>query len=56
MQDVRLSVVAPMHNEEGNARALYEAIRETLDKLGQPYEIIFVNRSEERRVGKECRL
>ena len=32
-----------MHNEEGNARALYEAIRETLDKLGQPYEIIFVN-------------
>jgi glycosyltransferase involved in cell wall biosynthesis len=32
-----------MHNEEGNARALYEAIHETLDRLGEPYEIIFVN-------------
>lgn len=42
-QPVRLSVVAPMHNEEGNARALYEAIRETLERLGEPYEIIFVN-------------
>jgi glycosyltransferase involved in cell wall biosynthesis len=40
---VRLSVVAPMHNEEGNARALYEAIRETLERIGEPYEIIFVN-------------
>ena len=32
-----------MHNEEGNARVLYEAIRKTLESLGQPYEIIFVN-------------
>jgi glycosyltransferase involved in cell wall biosynthesis len=32
-----------MHNEEGNARALYEAIREALERLGEPYEIIFVN-------------
>lgn len=32
-----------MHNEAGNAGALYEAIRETLDRLGEPYEIIFVN-------------
>ncbi len=31
-----------MHNEEGNARALYEAIREALAPLGD-YEIIFVN-------------
>jgi len=43
VQPVRLSVVAPMHNEEGNARALYEAIRETLERHGEPYEIIFVN-------------
>ena len=42
-QPVRLSVVAPMHSEEGNARALYDAIRETLERLGEPYEIIFVN-------------
>ncbi|HEY3303198.1 MAG TPA: glycosyltransferase family 2 protein [Candidatus Binatia bacterium] len=43
MQPVRLSVVAPMHNEEGNARVLYEAIRDTLERHGEPYEIIFVN-------------
>ncbi|MGH7766859.1 MAG: glycosyltransferase family 2 protein [Candidatus Binatia bacterium] len=43
MQPVRLSLVAPMHNEEGNARSLYEAIRDTLERHGEPYEIIFVN-------------
>jgi glycosyltransferase involved in cell wall biosynthesis len=43
VQPVRLSVVAPMHNEEGNARALYEAIRDALDRHGERYEIIFVN-------------
>ena len=32
-----------MHNEEGNARPLYEAIRESLERLNQPYEIIFAN-------------
>jgi glycosyltransferase involved in cell wall biosynthesis len=32
-----------MHNEEGNARVLYEAIRDTLERHGEPYEIIFVN-------------
>ncbi len=32
-----------MHNEEGNARALYEAIRDALDRHGEPYEIIFAN-------------
>ncbi|HTM07046.1 MAG TPA: glycosyltransferase family 2 protein [Verrucomicrobiae bacterium] len=42
MEKLPLSVVAPMHNEEGNARALYEAIRDALTPLG-PYETIFVN-------------
>ncbi len=38
-----LSVVAPMHNEVGNARSLYQAISVVLEKVGEPYEIIFVN-------------
>jgi glycosyltransferase involved in cell wall biosynthesis len=42
VQKLRLSVVAPMHNEEGNTRALYEAIRDALTPLGD-FEIIFVN-------------
>jgi glycosyltransferase involved in cell wall biosynthesis len=39
----KISVVAPLHNEEGNAMPLYLAIKETMDKLGFLYEIIFVN-------------
>jgi glycosyltransferase involved in cell wall biosynthesis len=35
--------VAPMHNEQGNVRALYDAIKKAMDKLGEPYEIVFVN-------------
>ena len=40
---VRYSVVAPMHNEEGNVRALYHEIKMTMDRVGGSYEIIFVN-------------
>jgi len=43
LQTLRYSVVAPMHNEQGNVRALYDAIKKAMDKLGQPYEIVFVN-------------
>ena len=42
-QPVRLSVVAPMHNEQGNVAALYDDIKETMEHLGESYEIIFVN-------------
>ncbi|MGH7782846.1 MAG: glycosyltransferase family 2 protein [Candidatus Binatia bacterium] len=43
MHDISYSVVAPMHNEQGNVRPLYEGIKATMDGLGRPYEIIFVN-------------
>jgi glycosyltransferase involved in cell wall biosynthesis len=42
VEKLRLSVVAPMHNEEGNVRPLYEAIRDALSPVGG-HEIIFVN-------------
>ena len=32
-----------MHNEEGNVQLLYRDIKQTLDRLNRPYEIIFVN-------------
>ncbi len=32
-----------MHNEEGNVQPLYEGIREAMEGLHQPYEILFVN-------------
>jgi len=38
--DLSLSLVIPCHNEEGNLRALFQAIHDTLDPLAIPYEII----------------
>ena len=32
-----------MHNEQGNVLALYDDIKQTMDRLAEPYEIIFVN-------------
>lgn len=38
-----ISVVAAMHNEEGNVIPLYNALIETMKSMGREYEIIFVN-------------
>src|ERR1700740_1719278 len=43
LQPVRYSVVAPMHNEAGNVLALYNDIKTTMARLGEKYEVIFVN-------------
>lgn len=39
----RYSVVVPMHNEEGNVEILASRLRATMDQLGEPYELIFVD-------------
>jgi glycosyltransferase involved in cell wall biosynthesis len=38
-----LSVVVPLHNEEGNVRELHRRIKESFEAIGKPYEIIFVD-------------
>jgi len=38
-----LSVVIPVHNEEASLLLLYDRLTATLEKVGQPYEIIFVD-------------
>lgn len=40
---VRYSVVVPLYNEEGNVEELHRRIKASLEKLGGPYEIIFVD-------------
>jgi glycosyltransferase involved in cell wall biosynthesis len=40
---VDLSVVVPVLNEEQSVKELYETLKETLDSLGVPYEIVFVD-------------
>ncbi len=42
-QEVALSVVVPVMNEEQNVRPLYEKLAAQLDALGQSYEVIFVD-------------
>lgn len=38
-----LSVVVPLHNEQGNAGALCEEIGAALDSLGRSYEVLLIN-------------
>lgn len=38
-----LSLVVPVFNEEGNVEPLYVELTEVATRLGQPYEIVFVN-------------
>ena len=42
-QDIAISVVVPVMNEEQNVRPLYEKLSAQLNALGQNYEIIFVD-------------
>ena len=38
-----LSVVIPVYNEEGNLPELHRRLRATLESLGRPYEVLFVD-------------
>ncbi len=38
-----VSIAIPLHNEEGNLPKLYQELKEVLDGIGLPYEIVFVN-------------
>lgn len=38
-----ISIVLPVYNEEESIRGLLEEIKQTMDRLGRPYEVITVN-------------
>jgi len=40
---VEYSVFAPVYNEEANIAPFYEAVRDVMDKIGKPWELILVN-------------
>ena len=40
---LKLSVVIPVYNEEGSLESLHGELKETCDKVGRSYEIIFVD-------------
>lgn len=37
------SIVAPVYNEEGNLYQFFRRVHETMDRLGEPWEVILVN-------------
>ena len=43
MKGLDLSVVVPVHNEEGNIPGVYSSIKSTMGRLGKSYEIIFID-------------
>jgi len=49
-----LSVVVPLYNEEGNVRQLHQAINATCQKIGKPYEIIFVDDGSTDETVRDC--
>src|SRR5438552_250971 len=40
---MRYSIVVPLYNEQDNVRPLYVRIAETMNRIGEPYEVIFVD-------------
>jgi len=51
----RYSVVVPVFNEEGNIEELHRRIKESLEKLGGSFEIIFVDDGSKDATLEKCR-
>jgi len=43
MSDIRYSIVAPCWNEEGNLNELYRRVKEVMEQIGEPWELVLVN-------------
>ena len=43
MGDIEISVIIPVYNEEENIFPLYSEITEVLQRVGRPYEILFID-------------
>lgn len=53
---VTYSVIVPMFNEEAVIEHTYERLKETMDKTGAPYELIFVNDGSKDRTAEMVQL
>ena len=54
MENIYLSVVVPLYNEEGNVRELHKRIKKACEELGKSYEIIFVDDGSTDKTAKNC--
>lgn len=49
-----LSIVAPVYNEEGNVKELHRRIVQACQKIGKPFEIIFINDGSTDGTARDC--
>ncbi|MFH1536934.1 MAG: glycosyltransferase family 2 protein [Patescibacteria group bacterium] len=40
---MKYSIVVPIYNEDGNLKELHQRIKQTMESLSEPYEIIFID-------------
>lgn len=50
-----ISIVVPLYNEEGNVRELHRRIHDTLNGMGMPFEIVFVDDGSTDRTVEETK-
>lgn len=55
-EELYLSVVVPLYNEEGNVQELYRRIFEAVQKISRPFEIIFVDDGSKDKTLEEARV
>ena len=53
---MKISIVIPVNNEEENIKPLYSELKETLNKLTDNYEIIFIDDYSKDSTSSEIRL
>ncbi|KKP67958.1 MAG: Glycosyl transferase GT2 family [Candidatus Moranbacteria bacterium GW2011_GWE1_35_17] len=51
---IKISVVVPIYNEEGNVKELHSRIFEECQKLGKSFEIIFIDDGSKDRTAEMC--
>lgn len=49
-----LSVVVPLYNEEGNVKELHQKIKDACQKIGKPFEIIFIDDGSSDGTANDC--
>jgi glycosyltransferase involved in cell wall biosynthesis len=55
MNEIEISVVVPVYNEEGNVKELHQKIVTACEGLHKSYEIIFIDDGSTDRTASECR-
>jgi glycosyltransferase involved in cell wall biosynthesis len=52
---LKISIVVPFYNEEDNVREMYARLKNVMDKVGETYELIFIDDGSSDRTGEYLR-